>query len=290
MDNVVQIAEELVAFSNAEGGIIIVGVKDNGTVVGLEAQEVRKTNLNIANAASENVLPPVFPKTQVMQLDNKTLLLIQVEKGLQRPYQTKQGKYLTKAGSDKRILATEEMKRMILSKSVLFEELPIAGTSLAVDFSLLAFASYFQKVYQMDYVQFLEEENQNLEQLLQNLKLTDSELFTLAGLLFFTRNPQRLRPLYVVRAVAFYGNELEDEHYLSSENIEGTLPEQFERCMVFVKQHLRKVQNGKSFNSTGDLEVPAIVFEELLVNALLHRDYAINSAVRLLVFKNRIEI
>lgn len=290
LENTTQVAEELVAFSNAEGGLLIVGVKDDGNVKGLEPSEVRQANLHISNAASENVRPPVFPKTQVIQIDGKTLLIIAIEKGLQRPYQTKQGRYLTKAGSDKRILSTEEIKRMALTKSILFEELPISGTSVANDFSLLVFASYFQKAYQADYEAFLEHEKQTLPQLLQNLKLIEEEAFTLTGLLFFARNPQRLKPLYLVRAVAFYGDDIEDEKYLSSVNIEGTLPEQFERCMAFVKQHLRMVQNGKSFNSTGDLEIPPIVFEELLVNALLHRDYALNSAIRLLIFKNRIEI
>lgn len=289
-ENIVSISEELVAFANAEGGIIVVGVKDDGSVEGLEPQEIRQTNLRIANAASENVIPPVYPKTQIIQIDDKNILLIEVEKGLLRPYHTKQGKYLTKSGSDKRLMSNEEMKRIILSKSVLFEELPIEGSSIQNDFSHHSFNHYFQKVFQNDYEDFLKNENQAIEQLLQNLKFAEESQFTLTGLLFFTKNPQRHRPLFIIRAVAFYGNEIADNAYLSSTNIEGTIPEQFTSSLAFIKNHLHWVQNDKSFNSIGDLEIPQIVFEEILVNALIHRDYALNSAIRLLIFKNRIEI
>lgn len=218
------------------------------------------------------------------------MVIIEVEDGLQKPYQTKQGKYLTKAGSDKRLLSNEEMKRMILTKNILFEELPIEASNIEKDFSTLVFSNYFQKSFQTDYQSFLESENQTLEQLLDNLIITKNNQFTTAGLLFFAKNLQRLRPLFLVRAVAYYGNDLTDQEYISSENFEGNLVEQYERSLMFIKHNLKKIQNGKSFNSLGDLEIPLIVFEELLVNALVHRNYSINSAIRLLIFKNRIEI
>ncbi|MDD5092266.1 MAG: ATP-binding protein, partial [Candidatus Wallbacteria bacterium] len=51
-----------------------------------------------------------------------------------------------------------------------------------------------------------------------------------------------------------------------------------------------KVQNGRGVNSPGVSEIPSVVFEELLVNALVHRDYFISASIRLFVFDNRIEI
>lgn len=60
--------------------------------------------------------------------------------------------------------------------------------------------------------------------------------------------------------------------------------------MAFIKRNIKKVQNGKSFNSTGDPEIPLIVFEELLTNALIHRDYFVQNNIRIFIFDNRIEI
>lgn len=62
------------------------------------------------------------------------------------------------------------------------------------------------------------------------------------------------------------------------------------RGLDFLKRALHRPQNGKDFNSLGDLEIPEIVLKELLVNALLHRDYFIHDSIKLFVFDNRIEI
>ena len=60
--------------------------------------------------------------------------------------------------------------------------------------------------------------------------------------------------------------------------------------MAFVLRNLHKVQNGRGVNAPGTPEIPVAVFEELLVNALVHRDYLVNAPVRLFIFANRIEI
>lgn len=60
--------------------------------------------------------------------------------------------------------------------------------------------------------------------------------------------------------------------------------------MAFFKSNLAFLQSGESFNSKGVLEVSSIALEELLQNALLHRDYFKNSPIRLMIFDNRIEI
>ncbi len=60
--------------------------------------------------------------------------------------------------------------------------------------------------------------------------------------------------------------------------------------MAFVMRNLRKVQAGQGINAPGAPEIPPVVFEELLVNALAHRDYLVSAPIRLFIFDNRIEI
>jgi Predicted transcriptional regulator containing an HTH domain and an uncharacterized domain shared with the mammalian protein Schlafen len=64
----------------------------------------------------------------------------------------------------------------------------------------------------------------------------------------------------------------------------------FKDTQRFIFGTLRKVQNNKDFNSTGDLEVPEVAINELLVNALIHRDYFVQDSIKVLVFDDRIEI
>jgi predicted HTH transcriptional regulator len=71
---------------------------------------------------------------------------------------------------------------------------------------------------------------------------------------------------------------------------EGNLLVQYNAAISFVTRNLRTVQVEKEFNTQGQLEIPLEVFVEILTNAFVHRDYYINSPIRLFIFDNRIEI
>ncbi|MBP7480615.1 MAG: ATP-dependent DNA helicase RecG, partial [Spirochaetaceae bacterium] len=96
---------------------------------------------------------------------------------------------------------------------------------------------------------------------------------------------------FYITAIWFFGNKLTDNSYRSSENIYGTLDELYKNAYDFIVSKLNKIQpDNRSFNSVGELEIPEIVLTELLVNALIHRDYFINDSIKIFVFENRIEI
>ncbi|MCL2899114.1 Fic family protein [Brenneria tiliae] len=162
---------------------------------------------------------------------------------------------------------------------------PIAGTSSA-DIDDKAFHDYFNRRYGQD----VELADRPLEQLLQNLSLSDGRELNLTGLMLFGHQPQRWRPAFEVKAVAFPGTALHDTRYLDSEDIGGTLLEQYQRSFAFIRRNLRHVQAGRGFNTLGKLEIPEQTLEELLVNALIHRDYFTSASIRLMVFADRVEI
>lgn len=113
---------------------------------------------------------------------------------------------------------------------------------------------------------------------------------TLGGLLFFGNNVQRFKPAFSIKAVSYFGNDIEGIEYRDSEDIKGTIPAMFDKGMAFLLRNLKKTQQGQNFNSQGKLEVSQVALEELLQNALIHRDYFINAPIRLFIFDNRIEI
>jgi len=93
-----------------------------------------------------------------------------------------------------------------------------------------------------------------------------------------------------IKAVAFPGTSIADIRYLDSQDIGGTLSNQYAEALAFIKRNLHRVQGNQGFNSPGILEVPEIALQELLVNALVHRDYFTSASIRILVFTDRIEI
>jgi len=165
------------------------------------------------------------------------------------------------------------------------DEVPVARTTIN-DIALSPFNAYFERRYGRP----ASATGQDLPQLLHNLNLAQHGTPNLAGMLLFGRTPAVHLPAFIVKAVAFPGMALHDDHYNDSEDIDGSLPEQYQRSMAFIKRNLHHVQGEQGFNSPGQLEVPPAVFEELLVNALVHRDYFIQAPVRLLIFADRVEI
>ena len=120
--------------------------------------------------------------------------------------------------------------------------------------------------------------------------MTDNAKLNLAGVLLFAERPQLIVPQFVVKAIHFPGNEFHQTDYIDTEDFEGPLPKIFADALAFVMRNLHKLQAGRGVNAPGTPEIPAAVFEELLVNALVHRDYTVSAPIRLFIFADRIEI
>jgi Predicted transcriptional regulator containing an HTH domain and an uncharacterized domain shared with the mammalian protein Schlafen len=106
---------------------------------------------------------------------------------------------------------------------------------------------------------------------------------TLAGLLFFGKEPQNYKPTFCIKAVSFWGNSIGGNEYRDNRDIVGTIPDMFYEGIKFFDVNLKHTQQSQNFNSPGILEISKIALEELLQNALLHRDYFKNSPIRLMV-------
>ena len=76
LQNAQMLAEEFVAFSNAEGGQLILGVSDDHRIKGFSPEDLRRLQQLISNTANENVKPPIYPLVQQLQVEGKQLLLV----------------------------------------------------------------------------------------------------------------------------------------------------------------------------------------------------------------------
>jgi len=282
-----QLAAEMVALANSDGGRILVGVNDDGSITGLLAPDIGRLNQLISNVASQLVHPPINPITENMRFEQGLVIIIEIAAGISKPYMDNQGAIWVKSGADKRkVTAREEMQRLFQSEGLVYaDEVPVPHSSIA-DIE----PSLFRHYYENRYEETLEESGLALPRLLENLHLFRNEQLTLTGLLLFGKAPQLLKPAFMVKAAVWPGNEIDIEHYIDSQDISGTLSAVFEQTLSFISRNLRRVQQGQSVNSLGKLEIPKIAIEEMIVNALLHRDYFISAPIKVFVFDNRIEI
>ena len=156
------------------------------------------------------------------------------------------------------------------------------------DLDRYALNDYLKKVYALD----LEKLSDNAEQMLKNIHvLNHNGIPTLAGYLFFGKHPEYYCPTFMVKAVSFFGNELAGTQYRDTKEIVGNMPQIYEKSMSFLKSNLHNIQEkGASFNSLGKLEISEEVLEEVLQNALVHRDLLRSAPIRIFIFDNRVEI
>jgi ATP-dependent DNA helicase RecG len=281
------LAAEMAAFSNSSGGYILIGVNDDGSITGLTADDIRQINQLIANAATNNIRPAINPLTQNFILPEGRVILVTVEQGFNKPYMDNQGLIWVKNGADKRkVTAREELQRMFQASAFIHaDEMPVQGSSMA-DVDSAFFEAFF--------IQFVGEAfvDQELpsERLLENMNLMKAGQLNVCGALLFGLKPHMRLPMFIVKAVAFPGRDITDVNYIDSQDLNGKLTDLFRKSLSFILGNIHHVQGGQSVNSLGEPEIPRIVLEELIANALIHRDYFVSAPIRILVFSDRVEI
>ena len=282
------LAAEMAAFANSGGGTLYIGVADDGATTGLTKEGVARINQLISNAASQLVRSPLTVQTENVALENGRLVIVlRVPQGIDKPYFDKNGVIWLKTGADKRRVNSKEELRRLFQMTDQFhtDELP---TKAGIDkLDKLRFRDFLRDVYQ----QALPETQQGLTQLLQNMNLaSDDGHLNLAGVLLFAEQPERIKPQFVIKAIRYPGNQIHVSEYIDTEDFAGPLTKLFADALAFIMRNLRKTQGGRGVNAPGRAEIAEAVFEELLVNALVHRDYFVSAPIRLFIFDNRIEI
>lgn len=284
-----EIAKEMIAFANSHGGMILFGVEDKiGKLVGLSYEQIQLASRELGNAAQEQVRPTVYIDTEVVKADGKHYLICNIAEGRNKPYKNLQGEIWVKQGADKRRITENSEILALFQSSGTYrpEEDAIRETSVS-DLEITYLKEYFRNVYGRE----MEDFEQPVDSMLRSLGITAANgEVTRAGMLFFGRNPGLYERSFMVKAVAFDGNTIGDTAYIDSRDISGTIPWMFRESITFLKSILRHQQNGQNFNSVGVLEIPEVVLEELLQNALVHIDLLHAAAIRLLVFNDRVEI
>ncbi|MCP4214533.1 MAG: hypothetical protein GY765_07740 [bacterium] len=285
-NNSEQLAAEMVALSKSKGGIIIIGVTDDNKVKGLEPKDINRLNQLISNTATEVVKPPITPFTEIIEIKGRNILTVEVKEGINKPYCTNKNVFYTKVGADKRKISREELLRLFQASGHLSADEMIVYDTTADDLNIDKFKKFFEK----NYDQSIKDTGIPLDKLLRNLNLFKDGHLNLAGLLLFGEHPQRFKPIFMIKAVSFFGNDMAGSEYRDSEDINGDMEALYKDGMGFLKRNLQKLQMGQDFNSLGILEVSKIALQEVLQNALIHRNYFKNAPIRVLIFDDRIQI
>ncbi len=285
--NETSLAQEMVAFSNSGGGAIFIGVSNDGTFAGLTREDMGRLNQLVSNAASQQVRPPINPQTENIATPDGLVIRIVVPTGVSKPYMDKNGVIWVKSAGDKRkATSREEIQRLYQSAGLIHgDEIPVPGLNIA-DLDI----DYFKVFFERNFSESLDDQGLPLPVLLGNMNLMENGIFNVSGALLFARNPSLRLPVFITKAIAFPGKEIHETDYIDSQDITGKIADVFQKSIGFVLGNIRHIQGDQGVNAPGEPEIPKIAFEELIANALIHRDYFVSAPVRILVFSDRVEI
>ena len=130
--------------------------------------------------------------------------------------------------------------------------------------------------------------NTPVKDALMRLKLLPSEKLTNTTILLFGKDPQSFFVQAKIRAARFKGTDTHD--FIDMKVLEGTIPELREKALGFIAEHTRHAVFFDSNQRYDKWEYPARALEEVLNNALAHRDYWSNADIHLSIYDDRIEV
>lgn len=277
------IAKEMAAFANTQGGTILIGVSDQAGICGVD--DSKNWEEWVANISRHNIIPAIQADCLIVEIDGNKIVVIDIPKGSDKPYQTNKNLYHIRIGSTSRVASQAELMRMFQHAGMFHYDLTgVENTSLK-HLNMTSISSYFQR-YEID----VDDEKDVTSLLINTDVLTDKKNVTVAGLLLFGTYPQKFLKNSSISYAHFAGTRLNDE-LIDRQVIEGTLAFQVDTALSVVKHNIMeasKIEKTKRVVKT--TRYPDKVFRELLVNACVHRNYAIHgSRIRILQFDDRIE-
>lgn len=282
-------AGEVVAFTNAEGGVLFLGVADDGEVKGILEDHLRRVEEWVVNIATNNCAPPIRPIIRSVRLPDpsgelKPVLVVTIRKGLY-VHQTTKGRWYVRVGSTKRDLTAQELPRLLQERGrmFVFDESPVLTARMdELDRGLLKAA--LGKAHGIEGDQLL---------LNKRITLQDEEgMFrpTVAGLLCFSKKPEEYVKSAYIHAAVYRGTRRHSDDLVHQENISGSVQQQIEAAVAFVDRFMMK----PSKKDVGREDFPQYrlgAVLEAIVNAVVHRDYSVSgSKIRLFMYEDRLEV
>ncbi|MBO0931874.1 RNA-binding domain-containing protein [Fibrella aquatilis] len=282
--------ETICAFLNREGGTILLGVRDDGTVTGVDPDKVSKLTKDLVTTAnSPEKLSPIcmlFP--EAVEIDDKIVLYLPVPPGSQ-VHRTKGHPYDRSADGDFKITDAESLRLMYLRKAAYFSENQVFPYLTLADFdpATLQRARRLAQVYrdqEHPWATMTDEAMLRSGGFWQRDVQTGKEGYTLAAALLFG-TPQTLLtnvPQFFVDALL---RRVDEDRYDDRDYIRDNLLNTYDRLINFVGKHL---YDPFYLEGPQRISIRGVIFREVIVNLLAHREYSSGFTARMMIYRDRV--
>lgn len=284
------LADELAAFANTHGGVLVLGVDDKTKdIVGIPEDRLDTVDRLVYEICNDSIRPDLPFRAFRLRLPDSTgdwraVFKVEIPRGLF--VHKSPGGYFYRQGSSKREMPSEYLARLFQQRSqarlIRFEEQPVPQSGSG-DLSEKLWAGYTTR----------SDETADVVLLKRGLLAKEeggTVRASVAGVLCCCEAPERFLSRAYIEAVRYRGKRQDSNYQMDAQRIYGPLPRQIEQAMAFLKRN----QTVAAVKIPHRVEKPQFseraVFEAL-VNAVAHRDYSVSgSKIRFFMFDDRLEI
>lgn len=274
-----------IAFANASGGKIIIGVDDEShEIIGISDNDRTKIYDDFPNSLYDSTSPSLIAQIYEQNFNNKSVLIIEVPASPRKPYFLKNkgisnGTYIRVGSSTRK--ATEEY----------IEDLTREAQRISYDEEIVhAGREILDKTLLNDFLGKKITSKRLLSEHIIAAQAANKEVYlpTVAGVLSFSNQPHEFIPEALVRCTLFIGTKGRD--ILQTEDITGPIEKQAQESLICIKRWIASRYTLHGVKLKQATLVPVEALREAIINALLHRKYSIPGAIKIAVYDNRIEI
>lgn len=278
-----ELSEEVCAFANAAGGVVLIGIDDKNMLKGVIIDNAKRSA--IQNSIGE-ITPSLHCSISIVEVDGKSIGVIEVPSGANKPY-VLSGAIYVRIGTNSQKLTTAEQMRDFFQQSgkIYFDEGDCKEFDSDKDLDADLLKSFKLAAH-------ITENTPNV-QIFKNLKLiSDDNYFKNGAVLFFGKQPEIIFEKAIVRCVAFKGK---DKRFIIDDKFfGGSLYNQYNKAIQWLKEKINisyDIEGQGSAPRKEIWEIPETVFKEAIINSLSHRDYYEKGAcIMVELFDDRIEI
>lgn len=279
----------VVAFANTQGGRLVIGVDDKThKIVGVDNESLFQIMDALANAISDSCEPQIIPDIEPQTVDEKTVIVVTVEAGKNRPYYIKSkgkenGTYIRVAGTS-RLAYPEKIKELEMEGArISWDELTCVGyevTEAATEALCVDIESFRKKAGLSDH-------EVKKEQLFNWKILKNSEGSVLASNAYALLTSDYF-PFSKTQCAVFKGTDR--TVFLDKREYTGPIYKQIESAVEFVLRNIRLGATIDGLVRRESYELPAEAIREMIINAHCHRNLLDESCIQVAVYDDRLEV
>jgi len=264
--------KEIVAFANASGGIIYLGISDVGEVKGVQITNKLKSQIQDIARNCDPAVPVL-----IHQVEN--VLVIEVKEGVNKPYSCASGFFMRMGANSQKMNRDEVLSLAIKSGKIRYDE------QICIDFEWRDFDDE-----KFDYYLKLAGISNNMprEDILKNLRVLTNEGMTNAGVLYFSRQPYKYIISSKIRCIHFNDDDRID--ILDKKEVDRGIIGNIEYAVGYLKERIPVRFKIKELKRKEYPEYPEEAYREAIVNSLIHFDYFLGDTIAIEKLKSSIII